>query len=137
MSNGTLRRDAILKKTIQMMVMLSAALSLAMTGAMAEIEDSPADDIKKNAVDPHRIVKFQLTHERSLTEDGNEPDPMPIPQEPEGSFRTAGKTGPVATGDSGMLGAVGAGFIGPRGAAASSSRQMAERQIKRLIRRLD
>ena len=66
------------------------------------------------------------------------PGPLPSPVEPQSAAsRPISLKGPVTMADPSTGSSFGSALVAPRGGAMSSPRQRADREIRRLIRRLD
>jgi len=95
--------------------------------------EAPQWRVVKAASDPMGIVKFAR---KFPTVEGPRP-PMPVPIEPLLTLSRDAITGPVTmTGGEGSV-SFGSALLAPRGAAMSSPQELAEREIRKLIRRLD
>jgi len=124
---------SVVRKLAHLVVLL--ALFSLLCGSVIAGDDwdgSPRYSLVSDARDPLRIVKL----ERKLpTGDGIRP-PMPVPIDPTLVLSRDSVTGPVITGDGDLSTGLGSAMLTPRGAAMSSPRQIADREIRKLIRRL-
>jgi len=117
-----------------MLTLLAIGVLLPCGSAAAEHEgSSPIQTFVKAADDPMGIVKFARKFE---VVDGLRP-PMPVPVEPALALDRDALAGPVAMTDGELSSGLGSALVAPRGAATCSPRQIADREIRKLIRRLD
>lgn len=123
-----------MRKSVRLLAFLAAGLLLAGGVATAEHEGtSPVQIFVKAADHPSGVVKFARKFE---VVDGTAP-PMPVPIEPTSMLQRDALSGPVSMSDGDLSTAMGSVLLAPRGGALSSPRQIADREIRKLIRRLD
>ena len=106
-------------------------VSLGWASDLAQPEET---GLLERAGSPLGIVKFAQKNPVRIAG----PAPLPTPVEPEsaGTFAVSAK-GPVAMQAPALGASYGSVLVRPRGGAMSSPRQQADREIRRLIRRLD
>lgn len=123
-----------MRTPVYVLTLLVVGLFLACGSAAAAQEGSnPIQACFKSADGPMGIVKFARKFEVA---DGQRP-PMPVPVDPALTLSRDALSGPVAMTDGNLSSGLGSALVAPRGAAASSPRQIADREIRKLIRRLD
>lgn len=124
-----------MKKTL-IALGVTLALVVSIGGALAE----EGDDSRPTAIlDPNNqftgVLKLALKHEVAEQKDD---DPMPAPiLAPPKLTATAAKAGPVGSATRSETPSFGGAIVTPRGGAMSTPKQLADRQINRLIRRLN
>lgn len=115
-------------------LLLLAVFVVVSLGWASDLTQPEETGLLERAGSPVGIVKFAQKNPVRITG----PGPLPVPVEPEsaGTFSASVK-GPVALQGSALGASYGSALVRPRGGAFSSPRQQADREIRRLIRRLD
>ncbi len=120
-------------QTRKILVVVAVALLLGTVSAMAQ---SNRDEFAK--VQLPRAGAGEMYSRTGLISQAESTPSMPTPVEPmEGPVESTFKTDSAFTMDGSMGFGQGSALMTPRGGAISSPKQLADREIKRLIRRLD
>ena len=90
-----------------------------------------SDDVISSAAPEGRYVKFNIAYRY------NGIPPVPLPEPGEGIIRANSTPGPVTSIASTDNVARGGAIVGPSGGSFLTPRRMADREIQKLIRRLD
>jgi hypothetical protein len=123
-----------MRKSVWLLALLAVGLLAAGGTARAAHEGESPIQLFVKAADPKTgLVKLAR---RFDVVDGMV-TPMPVPVEPESMRFDAALSGPAAMAGGDTSTAVGNVLLAPRGGAMASPRELADREIRKLIRRLD
>jgi hypothetical protein len=116
------------------LLLLFLLCALATAGQADDMIEPEQTAVLERAANPLGVIKFA---QKPPTREAS-PVPLPVPVDPEstGILATSLK-GPVAAPDGGLGAFYGSALVRPRGGTFSSPRQQADREIRRLISRLD
>ena len=116
------------------LLLLLPLCALATAGWADDLAEPEQTGLLERASMPLGIVKFA---QKPPARDAS-PVPLPVPIDPESAAMLASSVkGPSAMPGSALGDSYGNAMVRPRGAAFSSPRQQADREIRRLIRKLD